>query len=284
MRNSARSYLYRGGSPGSILIISIWVLVVLSIFSAGLYRIVSARIRVSQSVESGKISYYLAGSALRDARALLFKKDKPDYDTLYTLSGEQRKTAGNGEFAYTVEDESRLIDINQSSQEVIARLPGLNEELAEAIVNSSLRPFAAKEELLLVEGVSGETFEGIKDFISLYSGGTVNINTAPKEVLTALGVDSVIADAIVAFRKGQDGEEGTADDEVFESTAEILSRLRSRVSFMAAQEQTLTGIINLLTVASQYFRVKIKTYVFNKQAMYYEIVTGKSSVLEWRER
>ncbi|MFZ2385126.1 MAG: helix-hairpin-helix domain-containing protein [Candidatus Omnitrophota bacterium] len=285
MKNSVKSYLsLKDRAGGSILITAIWILVVLSVFSSGLYRIVSARIRMSQAVESRKVSYFLAKSALIDAAGVLFKDNRPAYDTIFSLSEERSKTIGSGELIYTVEDEESRIDINQNSVEVIARLPGLTGESANAIVNSRLRPFTAKEELLLVEGISEEVFDGFKDFICLYSGGKVNINTAPREVLTALGIDPALVNIIVDFRRGQDGKEGTADDEIFESTAEILDRLRSRVSFMAAQEQTLAGVTNLLTAASQYFRVKIKTYVFNKQAMYYEAVIGKSSVLEWRER
>ncbi len=284
MKNSAGSSWCPADSPGSVLIAAIWILVMLTIFGAGLYRIASARIRMSQAVESRIISYYLAKSALNDAESFLFRDDRPAYDTLFSLSQEHDKSVGSGGFIYTVEDEERRIDINQSSSEIIARLPGLNAELAEAVVNSSLRPFAAKEELLLVEGISGEIFDGLKDFIGVYSGGKVNINTAPLEVLIALGIDKSLANTIVEFRKGPDGMEGTSDDEVFESASEIISRLRSRVSFMAAQEQTLTGVMDLLTAGSRYFRLKIRTYVFNKQSMYYEALIGQGSILEWRER
>lgn len=284
MKNSAGSLWCRAGSPGSVLIAAIWILVMLTIFGAGLYRIASARILMSQAVESRIVSYYLAKSAVNDAEAVLFVNDKPAYDTLFSLSEEHDKSVGGGRFVYTVEDEERRIDVNQSPAEIIAGLPGLNSELAQALVNSSLRPFAAKEELLLVEGISGEIFEGLKDFVSVYSGGKVNINTAPAEVLTALGIEKSLAAAIVEFRKGADGKEGTSDDEVFESPSEVLSRMRSKVSFMTAQEQTLAAITDLLTAGSRYYRVKIKTYVFNKQAMNYEALIGKGSVLEWRER
>lgn len=284
MKNSADSFWCRADSPGSVLVAAIWILVMFAVFSAGLYRIASARIRMSQAAESRIVSYYLAKSALNDAHAALFKNDRPAYDTLFSLSGEHDKTLGSGRFVYTVEDEERRIDINQSPPEIIARLPGLNEELAEAITGSSLRPFSVTEELLLVEGINEDILEGLKDFISVYSGGKVNINTAPLEVLAALGIAPALADTIVEFRKGQDGEEGTSDDEVFESPSEVLPRLRSRLSFMAAQEQTLAGVADLLTAGSQYFRLKIRTYVFNKQAMYYEALVGKGSVLEWRER
>lgn len=116
---------------------------------------------------------------------------------------------------------------------------GVQEEIADTIVDSVLdwkdvddlhrlhgaesdyymslpNPYKAKnanfdtlEELLLVKGVTPAILygssenRGMIDFLTIYSGtGGVNVNAAPKEVLTAVpGITPEIADAIISFRE-----------------------------------------------------------------------------------
>jgi len=71
------------------------------------------------------------------------------------------------------------------------------------------------EELKLIEGITPEIFNGeredtvyqygLKDLLSPYSNGRVNINTAPKVVLMALDkdIDESLAEGIIAYRKNK---------------------------------------------------------------------------------
>jgi hypothetical protein len=53
--------------------------------------------------------------------------------------------------------------------------------------------------------------------------GKVNINTASADVIAALpGMDAETAQIVVEFRKGPDGEEGTADDFVFAEPVDLV--------------------------------------------------------------
>ncbi|MGB3097426.1 MAG: type II secretion system minor pseudopilin GspK [Candidatus Deferrimicrobiaceae bacterium] len=71
--------------------------------------------------------------------------------------------------------------------------------------------FDTVEELRLVRGVTQEVFEKIRPFITVYSSGKVNINTAPGQVLMALSagqgeadvgeITEALANEIVEYRK-----------------------------------------------------------------------------------
>ncbi|MFH1441616.1 MAG: helix-hairpin-helix domain-containing protein [Candidatus Omnitrophota bacterium] len=269
---------------GTLLIVSVWILVFFSILSAGLYKIVSAQIRLTKTIEQRFISQYLAKAAVVYAQVKKAQDDIP-YDTLYELAQENQQELSKGKFVYTIIDEERKININIASLDEITRLPGLNPELAQKIFSSTLRPFALKEELLLVDGISEEIYDGLKDFITIYTEGRVNINTAPAEVLLALGFDDSLITKIEDFRAGQDKEEATEDDEVFESTAEILDKLRVYTPLTAQQEAFILTLLGkgVLTVSSVNLGLQINTLILDKPAMKYIVLIKGEMIKRWIE-
>ncbi len=95
-------------------------------------------------------------------------------------------------------------------------------------------PLDTVDELFLVKGFdqviedSGiSVYHVIAPFLTAYSEDQkININSAPAETLTAFfEIDSIIADNIVAERVGQDGIEGTEDDEPFKDIDDLLTRV-----------------------------------------------------------
>jgi general secretion pathway protein K len=158
---------------------------------------------------------------------------------------------GEGTISIIVEDEERKININRlvlpngnapddQQLAVFRRLLEILEIdplLADAIVDwidnddtprvgsaesnyylSLLFPYQSKndfldtvDELRLVRGVTPEVFEKLRPFITVYSSGKVNLNTAPMQVLMALSAGRDAADAgeitetsaneIIAYRK-----------------------------------------------------------------------------------
>ncbi|NNG46820.1 MAG: type II secretion system minor pseudopilin GspK, partial [Deltaproteobacteria bacterium] len=158
---------------------------------------------------------------------------------------------GEGTIHIVVEDEERKININrlvlkngnapdEQRLAVFRRLLEILEidpSLADAVVDwldndetprvggaesafylSRKFPYKAKndffdtvEELRLVRGVTQEVFEKIRPFITVYSSGNVNINTAPIQVLMALSagqgeanageISEALANEIVEYRK-----------------------------------------------------------------------------------
>jgi len=92
--------------------------------------------------------------------------------------------------------------------------------------------FEALEELLLVKGLTPEILygadgkKGLLDFVSIYGkANRINLNAAPREVLTALpGSSAMIADQIIALREATE----------IKSTAEIINIIGGANAPMAA--------------------------------------------------
>lgn len=267
-------------NAGSILVICIWVLVFFSVLSAGLYGMVSTQIRLTRSLADRGMSLCAARAACVYAR-LKLQKDQTLHDTLYELSSEEEGELGRAKFIYTLSDEESRININTASEDVISGLSGLNPELALNIVDSSLRPFSLKEELLLVEGISEEIFNECSDFITVHSNGKVNINTASGPALSALGLTADLITIIEDFRKGADNKQGTEDDGVFESTGEVTTKLE----LTAEQQALLSSLISrgLFSIESENFLLAINTQVLDRPAMQYSVIIDKDKIKEWKE-
>ena len=158
---------------------------------------------------------------------------------------------GEGTIQIVVEDEERKININRlvlangnapddkrlAVFQRLLQILDIDPSLADAVVDwldnddtprvggaessfylSQKFPYKSKndffdtvEELRLVRGVTPEVFEKIRPFITVYSSGKVNINTAPGQVLMALSagqgeadvgeITEALANEIVEYRK-----------------------------------------------------------------------------------
>jgi DNA uptake protein ComE-like DNA-binding protein len=269
---------------GSILIIAIWILVFFSILSVGLYKIVNSQISIVKTIEDRCLSQYLAKAAYTYA-TLERKKDKLAYDSFYQLKVKREKELGRGKFIYTFIDEESKININSATPEIIASLPGLTLELAKAITGSPLRPFHVKEEILLVEGINEEAFNQCKDFITVYSNGKVNINTAPVETLRALGLSDNVITTINDFRIGRDNKELTEDDGIFQNSSEIIAKLED-YGEISDSDVTILNQLNasgLIVVKSTNLSLETETKIVGRHGMKYTIVMDTQKIKEWRE-
>ena len=230
------------------------------------------------------------------------KKDvTPEYDSFKELTqvntqtlcdnlsykyyfSEKKNIDGGGKFI----DEGALININLVSTDVLKRLPGLDEDLAKNIMESTRRSFKRKEEVLLVEGITKDIYNKFKDLITVYGAGKININSASSEVLSALGLDDELINIIMRFRKeyiGADGKEGTDDDGAFTNAGTILSDLQKFASLGLRQEQDLLSAMNYLSVTSEYLRFNIIPQVKGKDGIRYSIVIHprENKILSWLE-
>lgn len=269
---------------GSLLVFAIWVLVFFAILSLSLYRTVSSQIITAKKLEERLVALYLAKAAVVYARQQLLG-DETEYDTLYELRTEQEGVLGRGKFIYTQVDEESKININTAGEEVLSRLPGMNEEIVKALVKARKNPFQLKEEILLVPGITKEIFEQFKDFITVYSQGEVNINTAPREVLMVLGMDEELIKIIENYRKGEDQTEGTEDDGIFESRERILNQLREFTMLFGEQQAVLITLISgrLLSASSKNFSLRIRTEILTRPAVNYSIIINEEQIKQWQE-
>ncbi len=113
--------------------------------------------------------------------------------------------------------------------------------------------FQVAEELLLVKGVTPDIFLKLSDIITVYGEGKVNINTADWRTFYAMGLSSDLAERIVQFRRGEDDIDGTEDDNVFNTVAEI----RNIGSLFTEEAEEINSLVssNALTVQSNIFRI-----------------------------
>ena len=109
------------------------------------------------------------------------------------------------------------------------------------------------EEARLIKGITPFIFSKIAGLITVYSEGKVNVNTADEDVLHALGLSSKLAERIVKFRRGADEIEGTEDDNIFKTPAEI----RNIGPLFTKESEEINRVIsyNVLTVKSNVFRI-----------------------------
>jgi len=128
---------------------------------------------------------------------------------------------------------------------------------AESQWYTSRKPsFAAKnarldtfEELALVKGFSGDVLEKIRPFVTVYAENSVaaplNINTAPKELLTSLDerISDTLAEQIIDYRKNSP----------FKDKSELV-----RVPGM---DRIATGLQSRITAKSTLFRIKAEGQV-----------------------
>lgn len=289
-RNSTRLFSYPSLNSGSILIASIWVLTFFLILSVGLSAIVSSQVKLAGRIQQRVISQHLATGACVQASAKR-KEDNKSYDCLYELRQNQKLELGNGQFCYILIDEESKVNINTASSEVIKALLEITsdlseasaQELAEAIVDyRAEQTLRLKEEILNIEEVKKEIFDSFKDFITVYGKGDININTASAEVLRAIGLDEGLARTIVEFRQGPDQKEATPDDAYFETTGEIIDKLR----LTGEPKRILLSMISngLINVKSSNFCLQIETKVLGKPAMNYRIVLDdEGKIREWVE-
>lgn len=142
---------------------------------------------------------------------------------------------GEGVIRVVVEDEERKLNVNRlvlpngnaaDDQKLavfrrLLEILALDASIADAVVDwldnddsprtggaesSHYRslpfPYAAKndlfdtvDELRLVRGVTPETFEKLRPYVTVHSSGRVNVNTAPKQILMSLSAGQDAADA-----------------------------------------------------------------------------------------
>ena len=302
-----RQFIYREPKGGSILVICLWTIMILSILGLGISGLVFQEIRFSKAYSRLITSLPLAKGALKTVFYSRGSDPTLTYDTQDELSKEERVSlCANNSYGYffvdkknstdnpEIIDESALINLNLASVEVLARLPGMDEELAEAIINSNLRPFSTINEVLLVEGISKEKFLFFKDAVTVYGSGRVNINTVSKAVLIALGLDEEMSDLILRFRRENEIKPIVAEPPVeppvepsygISNLASLLNDLRESTSLSLRQEQDLLVLLPVFDVKSEYLRFNVITYPDGQEGMHYSIIIHPSTkkVLSWNE-
>ena len=299
-----RPYFYRQPKTkkGSVLVICLWAIMILSILGLGLTGLVFQEIKFASTYQRIILSLPVARAALKTVFLQRQNDLTPGYDTFAELTqpGKVFLCGGNSYKYYfadisascpeEVVDEGALLNLNLASVEMLEKLPGMNDDLAKSIVDSGLRPFKSINEVLLVKGMSPENFELFKDMVTVYGNGKVNLNTANKPVLLALGMDEELADAILRLRK-EHKIEPPKDSAVTEPEYGIsnLSTLAADLSELVylglRQEQSLIGLSTWLDVKSEYLRFNVIPKFGGPNGVHYSITIHPSTnkIIAWKE-
>lgn len=302
----------KNNEKASILVTCLWVIMVLSILGMGLAGLVLQEVKFAKTYQRLKFSLPIARAAIKTVFYLRQNDLTPAYDTFSELAKENSFTlcADNSYKYYFVDkkssadsfeviDEGALINLNTVSTDVLKRLPGMDEDLVDKLMNSGLRPFSAINEVLLVKEVSRDKFQLFRDLVTVYGSGKVNINTASEAVLLALGLDEELVEIIMRFRKEHKIEEDNnhdiekndskkvvkEPDYGFSSVARIVEDLKSFDNLSLKQEQDLLALLSVLEVKSEYLRFNVIPVSGNKEGLHYSIVIHPATkkILSWSE-
>lgn len=279
-----------GASEGSVLIQVLWTLAILVLLSLALGSTTALDQRLVSYQRDRLTALYLAKAGYVRALVELERDPLPQADSYldswahnpeafrqaplgpgsFTVSYASPVSPGQDRSAgvvYGAVDEERKIDINTAPKAILAGLPGMTEDIADAILewrdkHKSLvvlenRPFKVLEELWLVDGMTDEVFQALHPFVTVYSDGKVNLNTAPGEVLTALGMSAGLVTKVLRFRWGLDGIRATPDDQSFTTLASAGEELNAFETLTPLETAQLSNVItqNRLKVASSFFRI-----------------------------
>ena len=136
------------------------------------------------------------------------------------------------------------------------------------------RPFDTFEELAMVKGFSSDTVEKLRPFTTVYPvnspSAPININTAPKEILTSLDerISDSLADQIIDFRKTTP----------FKNSADLGN--------VPGMNLIATGLLTRITVKSSIFRIRAEAQVNGTLRVVESVVSfagGTPLTLYWRE-
>jgi len=230
---------------------------------------------------------------------------------------------GETSLRYGTLDEEGKIDLNKTDQQTLANLLGnvlsLKDEdaskLALALLDwrqygegevtgffsddyySNLQyPYPKKsadyetlDEILLVKGMDKELYNKLINYVTIYGDGAVNINTASREVLEALGLADTLIDKILTVRRGKDGIDGTFDDHVFLQTYDIAAEINAVVPLTLdeAREIDALNARGLLTTNSFYFTIVVTGKLSSRsntnsvRAVY---SSREDKIVYWKER
>ncbi|MBN1913544.1 MAG: general secretion pathway protein GspK [Candidatus Omnitrophica bacterium] len=146
--------------------------------------------------------------------------------------------------------------------------------------------FEFSEEILLVKDMNAEIFSRIKDYITIFGSGKINVNTAPEVTLLSLGLPSHVVDYILSIRSGDDREEGTEDDIVFESTSGIISTIKQFYDLSQQDVAVIQAAIEQkgLVTKSVFFMASCRARLFNRKNYQdsYCVMNNKGKILSWR--
>lgn len=282
---------------GAILIVTLWMVSLLSALFVGTGFRLSIENRLSDFYLESTVAFHTALSGIGLAKDAL-SQDTNEFDSLglcgITPPDEEHPDSipaalGQAVAAGTllIIDEERKINVNTAQPNVLRTLPDITEEAVAALLDwrdtdddeteggaengyyqGLSRPYSCRngalkfpEELLMVKGITPKIMASIKEHVTVYGDGFINLNTVSAETLEILGLTEELAAKIVAWRNGDDGLAGTGDDQIFRDKNKL-----DVPSLSPQQNAEFAAMKNLFKVQSSLFRVESRALLKNAKS------------------
>jgi type II secretory pathway component PulK len=299
------------------LIISLWILAILTVMAVGIGHRVAMSLRMSRYGRDSLQALYQAKAQVSLAISRISADTSVGYDSMLDEWMTSIEPA-----LCRISDDDRLLNLNEAPAGLLTELfeqsgvavtvdlvnnlliwRGDAQDSVKAYESLGYSPkgadFACVEELAMVKDLTAEDYSKVKDYVTVYAKKT-NINTASQEVLSMImrsqasflsanGVSVTPADAdsltqkIVFWRNGPDNIASSADDRVFTDTASIAAGL----ALTAGNEQQILQQAvqnNLIGVKSDFIRIiafgRANRVTRSVEAVYDRL---KAKVVFWHE-
>ena len=282
-------------ASGSILIFTLWILVCLAVISLGFAHRVRLETKATAYTVANIRSFYRAERALYEKAIELIE---------YGEEGEEEKEEEEEEddVRCQVIPEEGKVNVNLAPGRLLENLEPIRGSLARAIMKRRLGedmkagtqddvPFKLPEELLTLEDaeVEPEMWYGekegepaLRDLLTVYGDGKIDLNSAPAEVLEAIpGLDRRLAEQILAFRAGPDGTLGTDDDTKWDTFEKMGASLR-------VSAEKLSPVRKYCKLGSDYYTIRAAASKGGSRATariaaVVRIGRDRFDVVSWRE-
>jgi len=184
------------------LIISLWILAILTVMAVGIGHRVAMSLRMSRYGRDSLQALYQAKARVNLAVSKILQDTSPGYDS---MAEEWMNPAD--EALYNIFDEDRLLNLNQAPAALLTALfEGAGVPVTTDLVNNLLiwrgdapdtkayeslgyspkgADFACVEELMMVKDLTAEDYGKVKDLVTVFAGKT-NVNTVSQEVLNMI--------------------------------------------------------------------------------------------------
>lgn len=224
------------GSGGSVLVAALWLVALLGLIGLSVSSVARESVRLTDR------RWKTARRNQEAKRAVLLLENILAISTASVVTaGDLSRWSTEVGGGVSIWDESARLNLNTTSTDTLRHLLGSNTaaaglgdwrdtddrphfEGAEKTYYASLgRPYpcrngrlASVEELLLIKGVTPALYERVKERVTVWGDGKINLNTVSSDTLRDLGFSAGTAEKVAAFRRGPDDRWGTADDGVFQ--------------------------------------------------------------------
>ncbi len=277
------------GNCGFVLVTVLWVLAILSLIAIGFgRRAMMDRKAATYTLDHDKAMFRARGAVERGIAelrnkaiidALYLQAGRTSYaqrwarpmDLLaeggyFAKGGAGKKNDEDRDVCeYRIRDEESLICINSVDETFLTGIKALTPSAIRKIMrwrggdpdtNEVGQGFQTIEELRNIEGIKDDNWfgeddaPGLKDLITCWGDGKINVNTATPEVLELIPdlADGVVA-AVVSYRAGPDGELFTADDRDFSDVGTVSTQAE-------ISGDDMQSVIQYCKVDSQFFTIR----------------------------